>query len=501
MLKRTLVFTLQTTCVVALVLATSEIWSQGRGRGGGGGRSAGHAAANAPKHANAGPAMTRPGGAPKVGKQEGGTTRPKIDSGKAKPNGGFHRPTGGDHASPKPGGDGPRIPGKAEQPKIGGDRPGIKGKADQPKFGNDRPGIAGKMDRPNAGTRPKGGASSDQLNDFLGGGGRPSDNNGRPTVGKDDRPKIGKGDDKFGKGDRPNIGDRGKDEKKFGKDDLPKIGKDDNTIGNRDLTKVGDRRNDSPNINVGNVNIGNSVDYSKDQKAWVNNQHNTGNLVRANSGNRYAGAYNSGVYRRGAVGGYPYSNGWNNRGAYYGWRPVTYAALGTFMGATLANAQPRYYAYGTGGNVYYENNIVYVDGQPAGTTEEYAQKSTALLAAAPAEVTDTEWLPLGTFAFTREGVDDSQAMMELAVNKQGVIAGTYYNEATGASRSLKGMLDQSSQRAAIGFADGKNTDLVLETGINNLTQDEAPGLLHQGTDRSTPVLLVRLQPPAEGGAG
>jgi hypothetical protein len=104
---------------------------------------------------------------------------------------------------------------------------------------------------------------------------------------------------------------------------------------------------------------------------------------------------------------------------------------------------------------------------------------------------------LGVFALTREGVDDSQAMLELAVNKQGVLAGTYYNEATEVSRALKGMLDQDSQRAAIGFADGKNADVVLETGIQNLTQDEAPALLHQGKDRSGPVLLVRLQAPED----
>jgi hypothetical protein len=37
--------------------------------------------------------------------------------------------------------------------------------------------------------------------------------------------------------------------------------------------------------------------------------------------------------------------------------------------------------------------------------------------------------------------------------------------------------------------------LALETGIYNLTQDEAPALLHFGTTETTPVLLVRLQPP------
>ena len=359
------------------------------------------------------------------------------------------------------GGDGPRVPGKTEPPKLGGDRPN----------------IPGKTDRPNLAARPGGGASSSQLNDFLSGGNQGA---GRPDLGKEGRPNLGKND-------RPDIG----------KGDLPKIGKDDPKLGKDNLPNIGDRGNNSTNINVGNVNVGNSVDYSKNQKAWADNHHTTGNQVRVNAGNRYAGAYNNGAYRHGAVGGYPYYGGWNNHGAYYGWRPVTYAAFGTFMGAAWASAQPRYYAYGTGGNVYYENNVVYVDGQAAGTPQEYAAQSTALVASAPAQVSDTEWLPLGTFALTREGVNDSQAMLELAVNKQGVVAGTYYNEATQVSRSLKGMLDQASQRAAIGFADGKNTDVVLETGIQNLTQDEAPALLHQGNDRSGPVLLVRLQAPEE----
>ncbi|QDU28965.1 hypothetical protein ETAA8_40710 [Anatilimnocola aggregata] len=445
--------------IAALALTTTEAYSQR----GGGGRSGGHAAPSAPRPGNAGPAMSRPsggapkahgnagapnigkpgGGAPNISKPNvtnpgGGASRPNIGAGGGKPNGGFERPTAGNHTPPKLGGDGPRGPGKTDPPKVG----------------VERPNVPGKTDRPNVAARPGGGPSSSQLNDFLGGGSQGVD---RPDLGKQGRPNLG----------------------------------------NDNFPKVGDRGNNSTNINVGNVNVGNSVDYSKNQKAWVDNHHATGNQVRVNAGNRYAGAYNNGAYRRGAVGGYPYYGGWGNRGAYYGWRPVTYASFGTFMGTAWVSAQPRYYAYGTGGNVYYENNIVYVDGQAAGTPEEYAAQSTALVASAPAQVTDTEWLPLGTFALTREGVNDSQAMLELAVNKQGVVAGTYYNEATQVSRSLKGMLDKASQRAAIGFADGKNTDVVLETGIQNLTQDEAPALLHQGKERSGPVLLVRLQAPEE----
>ena len=476
MLKRASVGFFCLVGVMAVSLTTGEILAQrgggARGAGGGGGRSAGHAPPNPSRQGNAGPAMTRPGGgspqphgnaggAPNIGKPGGAAARPNINAGGPKPSGGFQRPTVGNSTPPKLNGDGPRVPGKAEPPRLGGDRPN----------------IPGKTDRPNLAARPGGGASSSQLNDFLGGG---KQGLGTPDRGQEGLPNLGSNN-------RPNLG----------KGDLPKLGKDDPRLGKENLPRVGNRDNNSTNINVGDVNIGNTVDYSKNQQAWVDNRHATGNQVRVNAGNRYAGAYQTGAYRHGAVGGYPYYGGWNNHGPYYGWRPVTYAAFGSFMGAAWASAQPRYYAYGTGGNVYYENNVVYVDGQAAGTPQEYAAQSTALLAAAPAQVTDTEWLPLGSFALTREGVNDSQAMLELAVNKQGVLAGTYYNEATQVSRSLKGMLDQASQRAAIGFADGRNTDVVLETGIQNLTQEEAPALLHQEPDRSEPVLLVRLKPPSD----
>jgi hypothetical protein len=272
-------------------------------------------------------------------------------------------------------------------------------------------------------------------------------------------------------------------------------------VGDRNRANIDNRQIGSRDVNVGDVNIGNTVNYAQNRQAWVDNRHASADRVRTNAGDRYANAYRSGEYRRGAVGGYGYYSGWNDLGDYYAWRAPTYAAMGAFFGASLANAQPVYYGYGTGGNVYYENNTVYVDGQASGTPEQYAQQALDYVAAAPApeQVPQEEWLPLGVFVLSREDVADSQAMLELAVNKQGVLAGTYYNESTGASRPLKGSVDQKSQRAVVGFADGKNADLALETGIYNLTQEEAPALMHHGTEESTPVLLVRLPEPTSGG--
>ena len=148
--------------------------------------------------------------------------------------------------------------------------------------------------------------------------------------------------------------------------------------------------------------------------------------------------------------------------------------------------------------MYYDNNVVYVNGQASGTPAEYAQEAFEFVAAAPepaAAPAEADWLPLGVFAFTQENVDDSQTMLEIAVNKDGVLAGTYYNEATEVSRPLKDTIDKTSQRAVLGFADGKNSDAALEVGMYNLTEAEVPGLLHLGTEISTPVLLVRLESP------
>ena len=43
---------------------------------------------------------------------------------------------------------------------------------------------------------------------------------------------------------------------------------------------------------------------------------------------------------------------------------------------------------------------------------------------------------------------------------------------------------------------GENEDLVVETGLYNLTQEEAPLLVHFGTEKVEEWLLVRLEDPA-----
>ena len=182
------------------------------------------------------------------------------------------------------------------------------------------------------------------------------------------------------------------------------------------------------------------------------------------------------------------------------WARSTAAALTQWLRHRWA--RPVYYIYGSGGNVFYQDDIVYVDGARYSTADLYYQQARAIALAAPdldeAAAARLEWLPLGVFAVTRKGLTQTNSYIQLAVTREGIIGGTCFNEATGVSRPIEGTVDANTQRAAWTFADGRNTDFVVETSFYNLTQDEVPVLVHFGPGRTQEGLLIRTEPPAEG---
>jgi hypothetical protein len=179
------------------------------------------------------------------------------------------------------------------------------------------------------------------------------------------------------------------------------------------------------------------------------------------------------------------------------WKWATAGAITGWVVHRWAN--PVYYRYGTGGNVYYENNVVYVNGEQHGTAEEYYDEAAQIASSVPEtteeQAAEDDWMPLGVFGLTEEGVNATNMYLQLAVRKDGLIGGTFYNESTGVSHPVEGMVDEKTQRAAWMAADGTNENVVMETGIYNLSENQTPVLIHFGPGETQEALLVRLDEP------
>jgi hypothetical protein len=187
--------------------------------------------------------------------------------------------------------------------------------------------------------------------------------------------------------------------------------------------------------------------------------------------------------------------GWAAWGITRPYRWATWAAVTGWVG--YGWSEPTSYSYGE--NVYYSDEQVYYGDQPVATAEQYAQQAETIVASAPeTKPASGDWMPLGVFALTQDGQAtgvDPTLFMQLAISKQGIIAGTLKNMATGQVQTLEGMADKASQRVAWGVAGQKRP--IVETGISNLTQDTAPALIHFADGQTQQWLLVRLPEPQQ----
>lgn len=154
--------------------------------------------------------------------------------------------------------------------------------------------------------------------------------------------------------------------------------------------------------------------------------------------------------------------------------------------------EPVSYAYGE--TVYYEDGNVYYGDQLAATEEQYYAQASEI-AAAGQTAQNEEWLPLGVFSVEKEkGQTGSDKLVQLALNKEGVVGGSLYDKLTAKETPITGAADKKTQRVAITF-EGSNT-VVAEMGLYNLTENEVPVLVHFGPDRHENRVLVRLEQPA-----
>jgi hypothetical protein len=177
------------------------------------------------------------------------------------------------------------------------------------------------------------------------------------------------------------------------------------------------------------------------------------------------------------------------------YRWATWAALTSWF--PWGWNDPTYYDYGT--DVYYQDDSVYYGDQVIAPVDQYADQAQAIATDAPEMPADTQpsdWMGLGVFAITKDGEPSGPPptlILQLQVNRDGLITGTLQNTATDQVQQIEGAVDKQSQRSAWTVAD--KSWPVMETGISNLTKDETAALVHFEDGQTQQWLLVRVEDP------
>lgn len=174
------------------------------------------------------------------------------------------------------------------------------------------------------------------------------------------------------------------------------------------------------------------------------------------------------------------------------WAASGWGTAGSYCGCS---GEGCYYDYG--GNVTYEDGTVYYGDQPVATAEQYYDQAEQL-ADSGQTAQNEEWMPLGVFAVITEPTQtQTDKVIQLAVNKEGVIRGNLHDALADKVIPLVGAVDKKTQRVAVKMEG--NDSVVMETGLYNLTNDESPVLVHFSADREEGRTLIRLKQPEEQG--
>lgn len=175
------------------------------------------------------------------------------------------------------------------------------------------------------------------------------------------------------------------------------------------------------------------------------------------------------------------------------WFVPPWPTLSLFVGIP---GPPIVYEYGS--TAVIQDGTVYVNGDPVAAAPDYAAQAIALDdVGRDAKLADSdEWQPLGVFGLIQPNEGVAQRIFQLAINRAGIVRGNYYDTVSDITLPVYGALDKKTQRVAWSIGDKK--DIVFETTLNSLLQQETTVLIHYGKERTQQMILVHLaEPPAK----
>jgi len=175
------------------------------------------------------------------------------------------------------------------------------------------------------------------------------------------------------------------------------------------------------------------------------------------------------------------------------YRWANWGSVTSWCGYSGSYAQPVSYEYSDQG--------VYANGQEVQVDDEYSKQARELAKAGAdllqqkidaQEADKLEWLPLGVFSLCDSKDGDPTIFLQLAISREGIIAGSYANTQTNENLALRGGADRESTRLA--FTIGSNDDVVVETGLVNVTEEQTSAMIHYAGTRQN-WILVRMADP------
>lgn len=166
------------------------------------------------------------------------------------------------------------------------------------------------------------------------------------------------------------------------------------------------------------------------------------------------------------------------------WAWTTAAGIGGWL---AWNSAPIYYDYDDSDGGY--------DSTETESPFDYVDQAQVIDTAA-AQPPGDDWMPLGVFAISKEGesVAAPNIYLQLAINKEGLISGYHYNATTVEGYEIEGTVDPNTQTVIIKAVNNPDSP-IIETGLYNLTETEAPIRVHFVDGRTMNMLLIRLDDP------
>lgn len=203
----------------------------------------------------------------------------------------------------------------------------------------------------------------------------------------------------------------------------------------------------------------------------------------------------------------PFSRGWYGHhhgawGAGWGWgNPWNVANWGTtaaWLG--LGAAAPAWGGYGPTDTTIYDtdNELLNTANVEANVGQNLSTEALAEQSAAAQKLAeqgalnvaqDEQFMPLGVFTLAPEDQTEATAMVQLAVSKQGVLRGTYYDLLSDTDQPIQGSVDKQTQRAAWTVG-GKVT---FQTALPVLTEASGPVSVHYENGQSRQWVLARYE--------